>query len=196
MFVLNTDICIKIFSKHTIHNMTFNDLIETAPQIVKRKLEQLKFLRERPDYHPEPSAFEHIRIVTERLIPTGDMNLVMAGILHDICKFDTVKMNEKTGFPTSPGHDTAAYDLIAENNTVKSWIFHHGADSSIVADICKAHMRFHQLGDMRPAKRDRQIQDWTDMGIWDKLKFHGAADNMLVEFDINDLEKSFKFNRK
>jgi len=53
-------------------------------------------------------------------------------------------------------------------------------------------MRFHQLGDMRPAKRDKQIQDWKDAGIWDKLMFHGAADNMLVDFDVNDLGKSFK----
>lgn len=175
--------------------MTFQTLIATAPHIVQRKLEQLKFLRERPDFHPEPSAFEHIRIVTERLIPTGDMNLVMAGILHDICKFDTVRMNEKTGFPTSPGHDTAAYDLIAENNTIKSWIFDHGADSSIVADICKAHMRFHQLGSMRESKREAAIQLWKDQCIFDRLQIFGAADNMLEEFDLENLEKSWKFNR-
>ena len=45
--------------------MTFRDIIQTAPHIVQRKLEQLKFLRERPDFHPEPSAFHHIEIVTK-----------------------------------------------------------------------------------------------------------------------------------
>ena len=179
--------------------MTFTDLIKDkdTPHMIMRKLEQLKFLRERPDFHPEPSAFHHIQIVTDRLAPLGDIDLTLAGLLHDICKFDTVKMNEKTGFPTSPGHDQAAHDLIMNSNTILSWIkSHHGGNPISVALICKGHMRFHQLGDMRPAKREAQIAEWTDQGIFDKLQIFGAADNMLEDFDINNLDKSFKFNRK
>ena len=172
--------------------MTFLDIIQTAPQIVKDKLEQLKTLRERPDYHPEPSTFHHIEIVTNRLIQTGDSDLIMAGILHDICKLDCKTVNPKTGHPTSPGHDKAACELIHNNRDVRQWITDNGGDWRIVAGIVFAHMRFHQLGNMRPFKRDKQIQDWKDAGIWDKLMFHGAADNMLVDFDVNDLGKSFK----
>ena len=175
--------------------MTFLDLITDAPKTISRKLEQLKFLRERPDFHPEPSAFHHIQIVTDRLIPTGDMDLVMAGILHDICKFDTVKMNDKTGWPTSPGHDQAAFDLIVSSRDITDWINGKGAFMPNVAHICKGHMRFHQLGDMRQAKRDAQIAEWTRLGIFDKLQIFGAADNMIEDFDLNNLEKSFKFNR-
>ena len=175
--------------------MTFLDLIKTAPPIILRKLEQLKFLRERPDFHPEPSVFHHIQIVTDRLIPLGDPDLFLAGVLHDICKLDTVKMNEKTGFPTSPGHDQAAFDLIFSSSSITDWIRENGGDEVNVAIICKGHMRFHQLGDMRPAKREDQIAEWTDLGIFDKLQIFGAADNMLVDFDPNNLEKSFKFNR-
>lgn len=174
--------------------MRFEDIIKDAPLVIQRKLEQLKTLRERPDFHPEPSAFCHIQIVTERLIATGDMNLILAGVLHDICKFDTVKMNEKTGWPTSPGHDKHAEILIRDTPDIKSWIIKMGGNSDKVAIICGAHMRFHQLGQMRPSKRDKQIQDWKDQDIWEKLQIHGAADNMLVEFDLNDLEKSWKFN--
>jgi len=174
---------------------TFQEIIDTAPHIIQRKLEQLKFLRERPDYHPENSTFEHIRIVTERLMQTGDPDLIMSGILHDIAKFDTVRMNPKTGWPTSPGHDEAALRLVMENMQVRSFCVQHGAHPDIVAEICGAHMRFHQLGDMRPAKRDSQIQVWKDVGIWDKLQFMGAADNMLADFDLDDIQKSFKFNR-
>ena len=43
---------------------TFNDLVETAPSTVKIKLFSNMSLRERPDFHPEASAFEHIKIVT------------------------------------------------------------------------------------------------------------------------------------
>ena len=172
--------------------MTFETLIETAPHVIKRKLEQLKFLRERPDFHPEPSVYEHIKIVTERLIQTGDLDLIYAGILHDIMKFDTVRENPKTGWPTSPGHDKAAHELIHANASIKSWLHHNGADWEKVANICAAHMKFHQLDGMRPAKKDKYISDWTDQGVWEKVKVFGAADNMLVEFDLNNLEKSWK----
>ena len=168
----------------------FISIIEDAPQIVKDKLEQLKSLRERPDYHPEPSTFHHIEIVTNRLIPTGDMDLILSGILHDICKLDTVKMNEKTGWPTSPGHDQAAFDLIFSSSSIQDWIRDNGGDEVNVALICKGHMRFHQLGDMRPFKREDQIQEWTDLGIFDKLQIFGAADNMLKEFNMNTIKTS------
>lgn len=174
---------------------TFKELIDTAPHIIKRKLEQLKFLRERPDFHPEPSAFHHIQIVTERVMQTGDMDLVLAGILHDICKFDTVRMNEKTGWPTSPGHDDAAHDLIINNDVIQNWVRENGGDLTKVAEICRHHMRFHQLGDMRQAKKDKWIAEWTELGIWDKLQIFGAADNMVVDFDLTNLEKSWKWKR-
>lgn len=175
--------------------MNFEKLIETSPAIVKKKLEELKTLRERPDYHPEPSTFHHIEIVVNRLIQTGDPDLIMAGMLHDICKLDCAKINPRNGHPTSPGHDIAAFDLIKETPKIQQWIMDNGADPHIVAHICLGHMRFHQLGSMRPFKRENQIQKWIDMGIWKKLQFHGAADNMLEEFDINNLEKSWKFSK-
>lgn len=176
--------------------MTFQELISTAPPVITRKLEQLKFLRERPDFHPESSAFAHIQIVTVRLIPTGNMDLILAGILHDICKFDTVKMNEKSGWPTSPSHDKEAETLIRSSLPIKDWIVKNGGNWDAIALICGAHMRFHQLGKMRPAKYDAQVQLWKDQGIFDYLQIFGAADNMLAEFDLDNLEGSWKFNRK
>jgi len=172
--------------------MTFQELIKDAPLIIQRKLEQLKFLRERPDYHPEPSAFHHIKIVTERLEPTNNPNLILSGILHDICKFDTVEMNPKTGYPRSPGHDDSAFELIVNNMLVRQFCVNNGADLNQVALICKYHMRFHQLGKMKPAKREKTIEDWIELGIWEDLKIFGAADNMLVDFDLSNLDKSWK----
>jgi hypothetical protein len=49
---------------------------------------------------------------------------------------------------------------------------------------------------MRDSKREKYIQEWKDLGIWDYLQIFGAADNMLVEFDLNNLDKSWKFNEK
>ena len=48
---------------------------------------------------------------------------------------------------------------------------------------------------MREFKREKQIQDWKDQGIWDELAIHGAADNMIEEFDLNNIEKSWKWKR-
>ena len=175
--------------------MTFESIIESAPSVVKNKLFANQSLRERPDYHPEESAFEHIKIVTERLIPTGDMNLILAGIFHDICKAETAKTNPKTGWPTCPGHDIAAFDFIMETPVVQTWISNNGSDPRTVAHICLGHMRFHQLGGMRPQKRELIILMWKEQGIWDYLQIFGAADNMLQEFDLNNLDKSWKFNQ-
>lgn len=172
---------------------TFTDLIDSAPAIIRRKLEQLKFLRERPDFHPEKSAFEHIRIVTERLIQTENPDLVLSGILHDISKFDTVKENPKTGFPTSPGHDQAAHDLIKTNVQVTAFIVNNGGDPDRVTNICLNHMRFHQLKDMRDTKREAQIETWKEQGVFRDLEIFGDADNMLEEFRIEKfLEPSEK----
>ena len=153
-------------------------------------------MRERPDFHPEPSAFEHIRIVTERLIPLRDPELTMSGILHDICKFDTMKINppghKMAGFPTSPGHAEAAHQLIMSDSEIQNWISNFGANTIKVSEICKNHMRFHQLSSMRETKRIATIQSWTLQGIFQYLKIFGAADNMMEDFDVNNLEKSWK----
>ena len=175
--------------------MKFEEIVTSAPRIVKSKLEDNKRLRERPDYHPEESAHEHIKIVTERLIPTGNMNLVFAGIFHDIMKFETAKTNPKSGWPTCPGHDIKAFDFIKETPAVQDWITSNGGDPHIVAHICLNHMRFHQLGNMRESKRELNIQKWKDQGIWESLQIFGAADNMIEEFNLDNLEKSWKFNK-
>lgn len=74
-------------------DITFENIIEKLPIKFLKKLNLLKELRERPDFHPEKSCFEHIKIVTNRAIKFGDNNLIMAGILHDIHKLDCAKIN-------------------------------------------------------------------------------------------------------
>lgn len=160
---------------------SFAELIETAPRYVKRKLEQLKFLRERPDFHPEKSAFEHIRIVTERLMQTKNPDLIMAGVFHDLGKFACVRENPKTGFPTSPGHDMWAAELIATDEECQRWITSFGANHANVGVICQEHMRVKGLGEMRPAKQEVM----ESMEMFPHLQVFTMADDMLNEFDIN-----------
>jgi hypothetical protein len=172
---------------------TFLQLIETTstPQSVTSRLESLKGLRERPDFHPEESAFEHIKIVTDRLIPTGDSDLILAGCLHDLFKHDTVRINTKNGYPTCPGHDTGVAKFILASVDVQEWIKSLGGEVNNVADLCRDHMRFHQFDKMRRSKQD----EFMSRPHWGKLEILGAADNMLEEFDLNNLEKSWKWKR-
>jgi hypothetical protein len=130
--------------------MTFNQIIQDLPPHISQKLHDLKTMRERPDYHPEPSAFHHIEIVTSRAIQIGDPDLIMSAIFHDIHKLDTMKINPKTGWPTSPGHDTWAFNTVMHDSYVRDFISSHGADPDTVATICGEHMRIHQFDNMRP----------------------------------------------
>lgn len=171
---------------------SFEMLIESVPTIIKRKLTQLKFLRERPDFHPESSTFEHIKIVTKRLEQTGDINLIIAGVLHDICKLDVVKENPKTGWPTSPGHEDAAFDLIIQNSEIINWIFENGGNWLKVANIVKNHGRIHLLDEMKNNKRLKYIQEWKEQDIWESLQIFGEADDMLKEFNLDSILKNIK----
>ena len=164
--------------------MTFKQIISTLPQHIQQKLNDLKTLRERPDFHPEPSAFHHIEIVTNRCIQFGDLDLICAGIFHDIHKLDTMQINPKSGHPTSPGHDKWAQKTIENDPAVKQWIIDFGADPDTVAGLCGQHMRMHQIGQMKPTKQKLMM----DMQFFDKLAVFSTFDNMLIS-DDEALEK-------
>lgn len=155
--------------------LTFEEIIEGLPKHMRDKLEDLKGLRERPDFHPEENCFEHIRIVTERAIDFGDKDLIMAALFHDIHKLDTMKINEKTGHPTSPGHDKWARKTVSTDEKVGEFITDFGADVENVAEICGQHMRIHQIGEMRKAKQLRLIES----PIFEKVSVFSKFDNML-----------------
>lgn len=164
-------------TQHDTTNMTFDQLVDIVPDQIFAMLQDLKGMRERPDYHPEPSAFIHVQIVTERLMQTGDPDLIMAGLFHDIAKFETMRINPKTGHPTSPGHDKRGAELAVKfGDFVESC----GANVENVRVICKQHMRIKQMSQMRQFKQD-QIKNLPQ---FNKLQVFTMADNMLQEFDL------------
>jgi HD superfamily phosphodiesterase len=156
---------------------TFEELLTQAPQEVRDMIEGLKELRERPDYHPEPNAYEHVKIVTERLMLTGDPDLIMAGLFHDITKKIDAKINPKSGWPTSPGHDRGGARVARKHSDFVQSI---GANIDNVFEICEQHMRIKQIDDMRPSKQ----KALRDLSNWKKLEIFTLADNMLSEFSV------------
>lgn len=159
-----------------------NKIKDTAPEIFKIKCGQLKFLKERPDFHPEKSTYEHIKIVTNRLLFTSDINLVFSGLLHDICKFESVRENIKTGHPMTPGHEYKAYKLILENKEIQKWITKFGGDYKIIAEICKEHTKFKCIDNMREFKRISYIDYLKELDIYEKLNIFSKADDMINDF--------------
>lgn len=161
----------------------FLELIDRSPKIIRRKLDQLKFLRERPDFHPEESCYEHIKIVTTRLLDIGNPNLILAGVLHDICKFDCVELNKRNGYPTTPGHANEVKKLIEGNEDIKNWIISECGDVQKVIDICYFHMRFCNFDEMSEKKLTKYTKLLQENGVWDLLEIFKLADNMLTKWD-------------
>ncbi len=157
---------------------SFDLLSESAPPVVKQEFPGLRSLRERPDFHPEENALEHIRIVTDRLASTKNPNLTLAGFFHDIFKARTAVINPRSGWPTSPGHDKAAARLVRTDDSVQEFIRNHGGDPETVAQLCEQHMRIKQINQMRPSKQ-RALQE---LNIFPLLQIFTRADDMLEEF--------------
>ncbi len=156
----------------------FDHLLIEIPQSVKDLLEELKGLRENPQYHPEESTYEHIRIVVERLADTQDENLVLTGLFHDLFKLKTAIVNERTGHPSSPLHDKEVAKFIRSNKEVQEFIVRWGGDVETVAFMCEQHMRVKRLGEMSSKKR------WALMAhdLFEKLTLFTLADKMQTDW--------------
>lgn len=154
----------------------FQDIINELPTEMFDKLMELKTMRERPDFHPEESVFEHIKIVTNRAIKLGDPDLIMAGIFHDIHKLDTMEINKKTGHPTSPDHDKWALKTIQKNSDVQDFIKSFDASCDNVAGICGQHMRIGVFHEMRKKKQE----EMESFPFFLKLQIFHKFDDMLI----------------
>lgn len=151
---------------------TFDQIFNMLPMKQKDMIISLKKISERKDFHPEENAFEHTKIVTERCIETGDNELILAAVFHDIFKFKLNKINEKTGEPTARGHEEEAAKMVIENS---DFILKFGADPGIVAGICLHHMRIKNFLDMRKSKRKAMM----NQPFFLKTAIFTRADNML-----------------
>lgn len=154
---------------------TFKELVAISPVSIQERLEKLKTNRERLDFHPEGNTYEHIKIVTERLMGTGNIDLIIAGLFHDLGKLETTKPHPKFGHPTAYGHENVSAKLVIEN---RDFIEGLGANTDIVHCIVKNHMRVKQYDKMRPKKQE----EIDTLPCLNKLKLFSRADDMLNNF--------------
>ena len=157
---------------------TFEQLVDIVPDNIKNELERLKTYKENNDYHPEDSAYEHIKIVTERLFTTNDINLILSGLFHDITKLIACEITfDKTGKFRSFGHDKLSGDFVLKN---KEFIESLGGDVDEIHSIVINHMRMGIFDEMGGKKKN----EMRKLPVFDKLCIFARADNMLNDFVI------------
>lgn len=169
--------------------MKFTYFLNTAPQIIIDLYNEigLNHPTERKDYHPEPTVTNHIEMVTTRGLRLNDMNLACSGLLHDIMKYKTMKINDKTGFPTSPSHGTKAAELISNRKDIRNWIHKMGADVDAVKGIVGEHMRIKQYGRMKRVKQQRM----EALPFYETLKVFTQMDSMITPFGNETMKKYY-----
>jgi poly(A) polymerase len=107
-----------------------------------------------PDFHPEGTVFEHIRLMLEKMPPDAPASLPWAVILHDIAKPATAEMDPATGKIHFYGHEKVGA-LLAERILTRLR-FPRKQIEEIVACV-RQHMQFKDVKQMRKATLRRLL---------------------------------------
>lgn len=107
-----------------------------------------------PDYHPEGTVFEHIRLMLDKMPANAPASLPWAVILHDIAKPATAEREARTGAIHFYGHEkigaAMAERLLTRLRFPKKQI------GEIVACV-RQHMQFKDVKEMRTATLRRLL---------------------------------------
>jgi hypothetical protein len=147
----------------------------------KKELLTNVYLNERGDFHPERNSLVHIKIVCSRAEEFGDEDLKQVAILHDLKKWEKVTIGT-TGFPSSPGHDTAGGSLTTD---------------PIVKYICNKHMAIKSWNGTGEGSKDK-LGDKTRFDLFQEAP--GADNNekakvfwkLVVFTKMDDMNLDFK----
>ncbi len=107
-----------------------------------------------PDYHPEGTVFEHIRLMLEKLPPDSPPSLPWAVILHDIAKPATAERDPATGAIHFYGHEKVGAAMA--ERILQRLRFPKKQIVEIVACV-RNHMQFKDVKQMRKATLRRLL---------------------------------------
>jgi poly(A) polymerase len=132
-----------------------------------------------PDYHPEGTVFEHIRLMLEKLPPDSPPSLPWAVILHDIAKPATAERDPTTGAIHFYGHEKVGAELA--ERILQRLRFPKKQIVEIVACV-RNHMQFKDVKQMRKATLRRLLLRDTfplelELHRLDCLGSHGNLDH-------------------
>lgn len=145
-----------------------------------------------PNYHPEGSVYNHIRLMLAQLPPDAPESLPWAVILHDIGKPPTASVDEKNGAIHFYGHEKIGADMSRE--ILNRLRFPKKEIDETVACV-RQHMQFKDVKQMRKATlRHLLMRDTFPLELelhkLDCLGSHRSLEyyDFLVE-QAKDLEK-------
>lgn len=147
---------------------TFNQMYQMAPVEIQKLLDRCAQTPQTPKWHPEApndkvphNVLKHTKIVYERARKSGDINLAVAALFHDLGKVDATKKN-KHGSWSSYGHEFISARLVDAH---KKWIGSIGAKFMRVYEIVENHMKIKLMSDMRPSKQQevRNLESYNDL---------------------------------
>lgn len=124
--------------------MKFENFLSKCPIDLQKRVQGLKLIPQRPDFHPEGPVWIHTKIVFNRLASFNDKTLCWAALFHDIGKDITTKKNDK-GQLQAIGHEEVSGNLVRE---YKDQIEDDNVDWDLVEAIVRYHMRIKQFDAM------------------------------------------------
>lgn len=133
---------------------TFDEMVSLVPEGVFDLLVKCGDTPQSNKWHPEGNVLIHTKIVYDRALKTGDINMVLAALFHDLGKVETTKKNKK-GDWSAHGHEFKSAKILV---SYKDWIESMGGDYDVVRDIVVGHMRIKYINEMRPHKQ-QQMKD-------------------------------------
>ena len=138
----------------------------------KKYLLKCRYSLEYTKYHPETLLGRHIALVTLRGLLWYNSNLLMlAGLLHDICKPNSGKMiiTKYGEHWQNSNHANEASDFIVRNREIFNLCNRHNVDVHELNFIVANHMD--------------KAKDWTDNPIMQKFMY---MDNMIQSWTPDD----------
>lgn len=107
-----------------------------------------------PEFHPEGTVFEHIRLMLTHLPADAPSSLVWAALLHDIAKPVTAETNPATGSIHFYGHEKIGAEMAEA--ILQRLRFPKKQIAEIVACVLH-HMQFKDVRQMRQATLRRML---------------------------------------
>jgi poly(A) polymerase len=111
-----------------------------------------------PDFHPEGTVFEHIRLMLEKMPPNSHPSLPWVVILHDIAKPATAELDPARGKIHFYGHEKVGAALA--ERVLTRLRFPKKQIEEIVACV-RQHMQFKDVKQMRKATLRRLLMRKT-----------------------------------
>ena len=107
-----------------------------------------------PDFHPEGTVFNHLRLMLQHLPPEADPSLPWAVLLHDAAKPVTASADPETGSWHFYGHEKIGADMAAE---ILERLRFPRKQMNEVVEAVRHHMQFKDALQMRKSTLRRLL---------------------------------------